>query len=275
MVQEAGAAAAEGTPEGEDGREFSETADIETSSDGYAARFAGPAGEWMLAVQERLTLSLLSDLPGAAILDVGGGHGQLAIPLCRDGHPVTVVGSTESCRHRIREIVAAGSCRFTVANVLELPFPDRSFDAVICFRLLTHCERLPALAAELCRTARDRVIVDYPTSQSVNSAAPLLFGAKKRLEGDTRTWTLFRHRDVRDMFAAQGFVPRRRRAQFFFPMVLHRTLKCRRLSVSLEATARALGLTALWGSPVIIEMVREAGATRNGHATRDAGRTVS
>ena len=29
---------------------FPETADIHTSSDEYATRFSGPAGEWMLAV---------------------------------------------------------------------------------------------------------------------------------------------------------------------------------------------------------------------------------
>jgi len=36
--------------------------------------------------------------------------------------------------------------------------------------------------------------------------------------------------------------------------VLHRMLKCRGLSAFLEGACRALGLTRLWGSPVIIEM---------------------
>ncbi len=61
--------------------EFPETADIETSSDGYANRFGGKTGAWMLAVQERVTKQLLRDVPASAtVLDVGGGHGQLAIP---------------------------------------------------------------------------------------------------------------------------------------------------------------------------------------------------
>jgi hypothetical protein len=64
---------------------YPETADIHTSSDEYALRFSGPAGEWMLAVQERIALRMVRRFPDATILDVGGGHGQLALPLCRDG----------------------------------------------------------------------------------------------------------------------------------------------------------------------------------------------
>ncbi len=231
---------------------FPETADIESSSDGYAARFAGPTGEWMLAVQERLTLSLLRPYGGAlSILDVGGGHGQLALPLCREGHRITVLGSSKECARRIRPALDSGRCRFRVGNVIALPFPDRSFDLAISFRLLTHCGRWPELVSELCRVARKAVIVDYPTSQSVNRLAPKLFAAKKKVEINTRTWRLFTHAEVRGVFAGQGFTRARRKKQFFFPMVLHRMLKCRPVSAGLEAVFRGVGLTRLAGSPVI------------------------
>jgi len=231
---------------------FREAADIETSSDRYARRFAGPTGRWMLAVQEDRTRSLLRPYgPGRSILDVGGGHGQLAVPFCREGHRVTVLGSAPECSARIRDIIVSGSCRFCVGDVISLPFPDRSFDLAISFRLLTHCSRWPDLVAELCRVARQAVIVDYPTSQSVNRLAPKLFAAKKKLEGDTRTWKLFTHAEVREVFADLGFRERRRYKQFFLPMVAHRMLKCRPLSAGLEALARAAGLTRLAGSPVI------------------------
>ncbi|HRT04248.1 MAG TPA: class I SAM-dependent methyltransferase [Kiritimatiellia bacterium] len=230
---------------------FPETADIHTSSDEYAARFAGAAGAWMLAVQERITRRLLRGFEGAAVLDVGGGHGQLAVPLARDGWNVTVLGSDESCRHRVREVVEAGACAFVVGNVIALPFPDRSFDVVLCFRLLTHCERWPELVRELCRVARKAVIVDYPTGQSLNAIAPALFGAKKKFEKNTRTWTLFRHAQVIGEFAKNGYAPAATGKQFFLPMVLHRMLKSRAASAALEAVCRALGLTRLWGSPVI------------------------
>lgn len=231
---------------------FPETADIESSSDEYAGRFTGPTGQWMLDVQERLTLSLLKPFGAKlSVLDVGGGHGQLAIPLCRDGHDVTVLGSASECALRIQSVVDAGTCRFMVGNVIALPFEDQSFDVVISFRMLTHCTEWRQLVSELCRVARRAVVVDYPTSQSVNRIAPWLFEAKKKVETDTRAWRLFLHREVNEAFAANGFRPARRRKQFFFPMVLHRMLKCRPVSAGLEALCRAVGLTHLAGSPVI------------------------
>ncbi len=235
---------------------FPETADIETSSDDYASRFSGPTGEWMLKVQEEIVLSFLRNTPGASVLDVGGGHGQLAGPLCRDGYPVTVLGSDESCRRRIAAIVDSGKCVFKTGNVIGLPFADKSFDFVLCFRLVTHCGKWPKLIEELCRVAKCSVIIDYPTSQSLNKVSPALFSAKKKMEGNTRTWRLFRHDEINAEFARHGFAPSRRRGQFFLPMVLHRALKCRPLSQFLEACCRAVGLARGFGSPVIVEFQR-------------------
>ena len=167
---------------------FPETADIETSNDDYATRFRGATGAWMLKVQERGVMKLLGArvAPGATVLDVGGGHGQLAHPLADAGYKVSVIGSAPSCRHRIADLVDAGRCSFEVGNVVELPYPDGSFDAVVAVRMLTHCERWPTLVKEMCRVSRGPVITDYPTSQSLNAIAPALFKAKKRFERNTR-----------------------------------------------------------------------------------------
>ena len=53
-------------------------------------------------------------------------------------------------------------------------------------------------------------------------------------------------------FAQNGYAPAATGKQFFLPMVLHRMLKSRPASAALEAVCRALGLTRLWGSPVIV-----------------------
>ncbi|MGI5868101.1 MAG: class I SAM-dependent methyltransferase [Kiritimatiellia bacterium] len=237
---------------------FPETADIETSNDDYATRFRGKVGAWMLGMQERGVLKLLAGAApaGASVLDVGGGHGQLAEPLCREGYRVHVIGSAPSCRHRIQGLVDSGACTFEVGNVIALPCPDRSFDAVVAVRMLTHCERWERLVAEMCRVSRGPVITDYPTGQSLNAAAPALFNAKKKYEKNTRTWRLFRHEEVRRAFAQVGFEETGRFAQFFLPMVVHRVLKCRALSAAMEGLCRALGLTRLWGTPVIVRMAR-------------------
>jgi len=173
---------------------MSESADIETATDDYASRFSGPVGAWMLEIQEHAVRALLGAPGGRTLLEVGGGHGQLAGPLARAGWRVTVHGSDAACARRIEPLIAAGTVQFLTGDILALPLPDRSFDCVVSVRLLPHCERWPALVAELCRVARHAVIVDYPTSESINRLAPALFGAKKRIEKNTRTFTLFTHR---------------------------------------------------------------------------------
>lgn len=239
---------------------FPETADIETASDGYAARFAGPVGEWMVGRQESIVLKWLREEGGETVLDVGGGHGQLAAPLAREGFRVTVVGSSDLCGRRLGPDLDAGRIRFVVGNVIALPFPDRSFDGVVSVRVLSHCVRWPEFIRELCRVARRAVIVDYPAKQVLQRIAPVLFEAKKRLEGNTRAWRSFDPADIEREFASAGFIPHGREGQFFLPMVLHRTLRCRPFSAALEGPFRIAGLTRRWGSPVLARMVRPAPA---------------
>ncbi len=237
-------------------------ADVETASDDYAARFAGPTGSWMLEVQERIILERLRAWPVGTVLDVGGGHGQLAAPIARMGWAVTVLGSAPSCRRRIEGLIQEGRCTFVVANLLDIPFPAQSFDVAVCIRLLPHCECWPRLIEELCRVARRAVLVDYPTSQSLNALGPVFFRAKRRIEGNTRTWRSFRHDEIERAFRTQGYEVRFRTGQFFFPMALHRWWNLRSVSAALEGFAARMGLTARWGSPVILEAVRR---TQAGH----------
>ena len=61
--------------------ESREDADVETSSDAYARRFAGGVGRFFLGRQRDAVLALLAPFPRARVLDVGGGHGQLTGPL--------------------------------------------------------------------------------------------------------------------------------------------------------------------------------------------------
>lgn len=228
-----------------------ETADIASASSDYATRFAGAIGAWMLSVQaDKLRQSLQGLPPGAKVLDVGGGHAQTAPVALAAGHAVTVTGSDPVCKDRLPAAAA-----FVLADHPALPFPDQSFDAVLCFRFLPHCERWPELVGELCRVSRHRVVVDYPARRSVNFFADKLFSLKKNLEKNTRPFSLFQHAEVAGAFAAHGYSVKRR-PQFFWPMVLHRMHKTPGAARVLEAPCRLLGLTALLGSPVVLEARR-------------------
>jgi len=237
--------------------DFPETADIETSSEDYAQRFSGQVGSWFLRIQEEATLRMLAPYPGARILDVGGGHGQITGVLIRNGYQVTVLGSADVCAGRIQRLVDGQRCSFEVGNILDLRFQDQAFDVVISYRLLPHVSQWRRFLLELCRVAQHAVIVDYPAVRSVNSISPLLFQFKKRLEGNTRPYTSFRESELLEVFKSTGFVRAERYPEFFLPMVLHRMLRLPGLSSMVEEMFRLSGMTYLLGSPVILKLVRE------------------
>jgi ubiquinone/menaquinone biosynthesis C-methylase UbiE len=235
---------------------YPETADIETSSDDYASRFAGRVGEWFLQVQEEATLRMLNEYPRARILDVGGGHGQMTGALVRGGFHTTVFASAESCGNRISRYIDSGQVEFHMGNILALPYHARAFDVVLSFRLLPHVTRWRDLIVELSRVAGRAVVLDYPEVRSINYIAPYLFRFKKRLEGNTRTYTCFNETDLLAAFRNHRFVSRNRFAEFFLPMVFHRKLNQPGLSIWLEKGFRKIGLTPRVGSPVILKLVR-------------------
>jgi SAM-dependent methyltransferase len=236
-----------------------EDADIGTSSDGYARRFRGAVGRWFLETQARITLELLRELPvGASVLDVGGGHAQIAPQLVDAGYEVTVVGSDPVCAARLEPWTAGGRCRFEVANLLALPYPDRSFDAVVCFRLLPHSVAWKALIGGLCRVARRAVVLDYPSIRSVNLLSSRLFQLKRAIELNTREFILFSPAEIDAAFGEFGFSVRKKRPQFLLPMVLHRWVDQSILSRFAEAPGQLLGITRWFGSPIIIRADRRA-----------------
>src|SRR5258705_13158309 len=109
--------------------------DVETSSAGYARRFAGRAGTYMLAVQTRALHRALSGCAPGRALDVGGAHGQLVDPLRALGWSITVSGSSAECERNLRELHGERTCEFVRASILELPFSDASFDLLTAVRL--------------------------------------------------------------------------------------------------------------------------------------------
>ncbi len=233
-----------------------ECPDIETASDDYAGRFASKAGKWFLQIQETATQKMLSSIPTGSVLDVGGGHAQLTSMLLQQSQELIIHGSALSCSQRVTAEHEAGKLEFVVSNVFHLPFEDKSMDAVLAFRLISHIHKWDVLIAELCRVARHAVILDYPTVRSINYFAPMLFEKKKKVEKNTRNYICFDEKELFRHFNKHGFEITDRYAQFFFPMVLHRMLNRPRLSALLEGITKILGLNRWLGSPVIIKAVR-------------------
>jgi ubiquinone/menaquinone biosynthesis C-methylase UbiE len=240
-----------------DTNSYPEFADIGSASEDYARRFSGKVGEFFLNVQTRMTLELLRPWPGATILDVGGGHGQTALPLVQKGYKVTVAGSSPSAQKRLDSLLPPGSFKFRNCNLLDLPFEAKSFDIVMSFRLLPHMDEWQELIGELCRVADKAVVVDYPDIRSFNFFSEFLFKAKKVVEGNTRPFRCFSRSEVLKPFLKSRFNQPHFSPEFFCPMAIHRAINNRTFSVAVESVSRWMGLTHLWGSPIILRVLRK------------------
>lgn len=235
--------------------------DVETASAEYAARFAGPAGRYLLAVQERAVEELLEPYASGRLLDVGGGHGQLLGLYRRLNMKVTLHGSAQSCFDRLSEDEVA-SVERVVSAPHAIPIPTNSVDVAVSVRLLPHTEDWRALLREMCRIARHAVLVDYPSTRSLNALTPLLFGVKRKLEGNTRTYLSFSPGVLEAAFREHGFPDIAQRHQFFLPMVVHRVGRGSLPLRWAERLFQGVRLTQMVGSPVVIRASAEPGRVK-------------
>lgn len=230
--------------------------DVETSSAGYAQRFSGRSGSYLLRSQADALTRILRNCPPGRALDVGGGHGQLVDPLRSLGWSITVLGSSAECGHNLRTLHGKRDCEFVCSDILHLPFHDASFTLVTSVRLLAHMEAWERFLAELCRVSARWVIVDYPSTSGFNALTPILFGLKKRLEGNTRSYRSFSPGELYRVFSAQGYEKGAVSKQFVLPMALHRVCGSAAPLRLAESASRAIGLTAIAGSPVTLRADR-------------------
>lgn len=230
-------------------------ADLDASTGRYANRFRGKSGQWLLSCQTAALRKLVRSDRDASVLDVGGGHGQIAAPLLADGHAVTVHASSDAALGQALRLDHP-NLTLSTGPLMSLPFPDRSFAIVTSFRIMAHIGDWRGYLAELARVAREAVIVDFPIPSGANALEPLLFGLKKRLEGDTRRFDTIRKADVRHSLKLAGFSQTTEIGQFVLPIVLHRKLGLPKVSAVLERACGGVGLTAALGTPVILRADR-------------------
>lgn len=224
---------------------------METASADYSRRFAGAAGRYLLAVQEAAVGRMLDRPRPVDLLEIGGGHGQLLDLYARRGIRVILHGSSPACFDRLPAIYLDRMERI-VSPPHEIPLSDKSVDTVVCVRLLAHTDQWKDLIREMCRISRQSVIIDYPSKRSFNGLSPLMFFIKKRVEKNTRAYQSFgRRKSPQAVFQEQCFAFYAERPLFFLPVFIHR-MGGGRLPLRLsESIFRRLGLTRIFGSPVI------------------------
>lgn len=242
---------------------FSKTnPDVLTCSDDYQKRFKGRTGKWFLVKQSSAVLSCLAasrDSQGQAVLEIGGGHGQLLPYLRRSGYSVTIVGSSPQACLQIEDDILNGNCDFHVSPLDQLNFAARSFDSVVSVRVLAHLDNWRLFVSEMCRVAESTVVIDYSSTRSVNLLAGPCLGLKRLLEGEvtTRPYNVFSESELIAEFNKLGFSLSQRIPQYFLPMVFHRTIAYLPISKLVESLFAKIGLTQVLGSPVIASFRRD------------------
>ena len=235
-------------------------ADADVAEGFDALRFGGPIGELVADEEARVITAFVGDVAGAAVLDVGTGTARAALALASRGGRVTGVDYS-------REMLRVGQARVarhaaTVAllrgDAQHLPFADRRFDVTVSVRLLMHMPDWRATLTELCRVTRRRMVIDYPARRSaaaIQSVTRRLLHAAGR---STEPYRVFGDGAIDAVCRAAGFRVRDRHRHFVLPIALHKAISARGFTRGSEAALRAVGVTALAGSPVTLVAEREA-----------------
>ncbi len=238
-------------------------ADPATAREFDESRFGGEVGQLVATAQEQVLTEFLGNLQGTTALDVGCGTGRAALVLARLGARVTALDSSSEMLRvgRMNAEVAGLHIEFVPGDASSLVFPDASFDQVVSLRMLMHTPDWRRCLSEMCRVARQRVVVDYPPLMSA-SVFQVLFRRLVHMTGRrVEAYHVIRTDAVRSALEAEGYHVTRLHRQFVLPIALHKWIGSRRFTERSEAVLSAMGLLILFGSPVTIMAERGPNAS--------------
>ena len=217
-------------------------------------RFSGPIGELVAKSQARVLANMVGRIKDRQMLDVGTGTGRAALILAAGGAKVTAVDASEEmlaiARQRAAEQLLA--IKFQRGDAHALEFADRSFDAVVSFRMLMHTPEWDRCVAELCRVAMRLVIVDYPSATSVALFESMARRAMHSAGLTTEPYRVFTQGTIARTFERNGFRIRSVHRQFVMPIAFHKAIGSRRFTLWSERVLDRAGLLKPFGSPVTL-----------------------
>jgi len=169
----------------------------------------GEVVQFPAGMRQELALALVE--PGEALLDVGCGRGAVAAalsPRFRRVHGVD--GDAE----QLEAAAARGISVLRVDLDLEpLPFPDASFDAVVCLEVVEHVRDPAELTREAARVLRagGRLYLSTPNIRFAGYLRRLVLGGRfPHTSDDPRGWQgghvhFFTFTDVEELLRPRGF----------------------------------------------------------------------
>jgi SAM-dependent methyltransferase len=223
-----------------------------------ALRFGGPIGEIVQHDQEVLLMAAFGPIQGRTILDVGTGTGRAALAFARAGAVVTGIDASEQMLAVARRTAGERklNATFEVGDAHAIPFGDRAFECAVSLRVIMHTPDWKRCVQELCRVAKWRIVVDFPSSKSA-AAIESRSRQKKLARGEkVVAYRVLDVADVRSVVEAAGFKVIGVHKQFVLPINFHKLFNSPLFTNAVESTLAVFGLLKLFGSPVTITAER-------------------
>lgn len=151
------------------------------------------------------------------VLDAPCGAGRATILLASMGYDTTGmdlgIGAVEVAQRELDNSIFDG--KVDIGNLEKFTYEDRFFDAILCFRVYHHFpndEVRDRVVAELCRVARDYVLISYFSPYSVTSIKRNLrekLNIKKSMQYSTSLESLCKKFSGHDFFLVED-IPQQR-----------------------------------------------------------------
>ncbi|MBN1997964.1 class I SAM-dependent methyltransferase [candidate division KSB1 bacterium] len=189
------------------------------------------------------------------LIDVGAGTGKLAILLKQ---PNSFVVATDASLEMLR--VAAQLAQQTdkkislvVCDAHHLCFKNNSFDVAVSSRVLMHLVNWRSALSEYCRISRNSIILDFPYAASFTFFERVI---RKFLQffKTAQCYRAFWLKTVKTEYKKYGFKVVQSEKLYFLPIFLHRCMGRINFSEKLETFFARIGLTGMFGSPVILRV---------------------
>ncbi len=219
-----------------------------------AMRFGGSFGRYIAEHQLSFVLKHIDNPSGSRILDLGAGTGRTALPLSRLGASVLAADASEKMLSIIQEKSFLQGIPLELAQIdaHTLPFPDRSFDTVITFRLIMHVVNWRQTLSEICRVSRNTVILDFPPKCGLAGFAPIVHHLVRPFRKNHQSYRVFNISDITSALYAEDYVVTAMDKHLVLPFGLHRFVNSSGFTAVSESVLAKAGFRDLFGAPVTV-----------------------